>query len=200
MAHATVLGRLYDLSRKEIIVGSIACSIIGIFGFIIATAAGAFVRIPLPFTPVPITFQTFFVLLAGAVLGRRLGTFSQAGYVIFGLTGLPIFAGAAGGVLHFLGPTGGYLIGFVVASWAVGWLIHLKKQASFIWAVGAMLAGSFIIYLFGATWLTLSLHIDLWKALLLGVLPFIPGDIIKLLGAAALFSAIQARSREIYPE
>ncbi|MCX5726738.1 MAG: biotin transporter BioY, partial [Candidatus Saganbacteria bacterium] len=93
------LRKVLDIGRKEIVVSPVACGVIGVFGFIILTAAGAFVRIPLPFTPVPLTLQTFFVLLAGAVLGRKLGLLSQAGYVILGMLGLPIFAGAAGGAL-----------------------------------------------------------------------------------------------------
>lgn len=199
MAHAARLKKIWEIGKKEIVVSPVAHGVIGVFGFILLTAAGAFVRIPLPFTPVPITLQTFFVLLSGAVLGRKLGILSQAGYVTLGMFGLPIFAGAAGGALYILGPTGGYLVGFIVAAYVVGRIIRLKEKASFTWIVLAMLAGSLIIYIFGVTRLAFFLNVGFQKALALGMLPFIPGDIIKLLAAALIYKGIEKRVRAIYP-
>src|SRR5574341_1526984 len=98
---------------------------IGVVAFVIMTALGAHVRIPLPFMPVPITLQTFFVHLAGATLGPALGPVSQALYVLAGAAGLPVFAGGTGGLAYLVkGATTGYLLGFVVATALVGWLIR----------------------------------------------------------------------------
>ena len=92
----------------------------GILAFALLTALGAFVRIPLPFTPVPVTLQTFFVLAAGIYLGSRDAALSQLGYLAIGAVGLPVFAGGGAGFGHFLGVTGGYLIAFPIAAAMVG--------------------------------------------------------------------------------
>jgi len=198
MTYSEAIARLYDAGKREIVLSASACGIIGVLSFILAMAAGAFVRIYLPFSPVPITLQTFFVLLSGAMLGRRLGPVSQAGYLTIGSLGLPIFAGAAAGFAYLLGPTGGYLLGFVLASALVGWIIRLETEATFTWAVFAMTAGSVLIYLLGAGWLAFVMKVSFVKALSLGVLPFIPGDILKILSAAAVFTVLQKRVRQIF--
>jgi len=199
MAHVAVIKRVFAIGKREVVLNRVACGIIGVSAFVVLTAVGAFVRIHLPFTPVPITLQTFFVLLAGAILGRKLGSLSQAGYVILGALGLPIFSGALGGISRLAGPTGGYLVGFVVAAWVVGGIIRKNSQSSFFRIVLAMLAGNLIIHALGAAWLSIVIHVGIWKALLLGVFPFIPGDTIKLLAAASLYHGIQGRCKEIYP-
>jgi biotin transport system substrate-specific component len=112
--------------------------------------------------------------------------------------GLPILSGARGGVFNLLGPTGGYLLGFMVAAWVVGRLITLKSKTSFLWIVTSMTLGSIIILTLGALWLGIILHVGITKAILLGVLPFIPGDIVKLLAAATIYQGIQKRAREIF--
>jgi biotin transport system substrate-specific component len=113
MSHANVLPY-----NKEFISSKKAVAAIGVTFFVLATALSAYVRIPVPGSPVPITLQTFFVLLAGAVLGRKLGAASQIGYVILGAVGLPIFQGAGYGIAYLFGPTGGYLMGFAAAAYA----------------------------------------------------------------------------------
>jgi len=199
MAYADVVNSVYRITRKEIVISPAACALIGVFGFILATAAGAFIRIPLPFTPVPLTLQTFFVLLSGAILGRRLGILSQAGYVIVGLIGLPIFAGAHAGGAYFLGPTGGYLVGFAAASYVVGRILKGRRPANLLKITFAMAAGSAVIYLFGAAWLAYILKISFEKAMLLGVLPFLPGDIVKAAVAVALYKPIEKRMKDVFP-
>ena len=147
-----------DILSKEIVIDRTATRAIGLFCFIILTALGAYVRIPLPFTPVPITLQTFFVLLSGAVLGRKWGSASQMGYLLLGIVGLPVFAGAGAGFAYLFGPTGGYIIGFIVASWLVGRIIHQKTQGDASRIVLAMFIGSFAgIYFFGLLGLILFL-------------------------------------------
>lgn len=164
-----------------------ACGTLGVAVFISLTFLGAYLRIYLPLTPVPITLQTFFVLLSGAVLGRRLGAISQAGYIILGSLGLPIFAGATGGILYLLGPTGGYLIGFMAASYIVGVMISMKKELTFGWTILAMLTGLVVVYLLGASWLSFVTKSNFSQTFVLGILPFIPGAVLKLLAAAIIF-------------
>ncbi len=155
------------------------------------TAAGAYILIPLP--PVPITLQTLFLGLAGALLGARLGALSQVIYLIIGIIGLPVFAGGKAGLGVFLGPTGGYLIGFVAGAWVIGALVSLKKQPGFIWTVAALAAGNLVIYLFGVTQLSFVAKLSLNKAIAVGVLPFLIGDVIKILAAAFVVQKIKPR-------
>lgn len=156
-------------------------------------ALAAQVRIPLPFTPVPITGQTFAVLLVGASLGAGRGAISLALYVLLGAVGLPFYAGGAGGWKVVSGATGGYLVGFVVAAWVTGFLAEKGWDRQLRSSIGAMLTGNVIIYLFGLPWLGVVLGTGLTKTLELGLYPFVPGDTVKLyLAAAALPGAWRA--------
>ena len=146
--------------------------------------ACAQVRILLPFTPVPITGQTLGVLLAGALLGSRYGAAVVAAYVAQGLIGLPVFAGWKGGIAALLGPTGGYILGFIPAAFLVGWLLergwHKKLSITF----AAFLIGNATIYAFGLPWLTFFVG---WQQVLqMGLLPFLPGDLLKLIVAVSV--------------
>lgn len=151
------------------------------FSIVIALAAQVAVR--LPFTPVPITGQTFAVLLTGALLGSRLGALALLFYLLEGVAGLPVFAGGSAGPGQLVGPTGGYLIGFVLAAFAVGWLAERKWDRSFGSAVVAMLAGEVLIYACGLVWL--SKFVPGGSLVSAGLLPFVVGDVAKLLVAAA---------------
>jgi biotin transport system substrate-specific component len=161
-------------------------------GFALLTAAAAQIVIPLGFTPVPITGQTFAVLLAGGVLGATRGAASQVLYVGLGAVGLPFYAGGAGGWTVVTGATGGYLVGFIVAAFVVGALAELRQDRRVITAIPAFLAGSLIIYAFGATWLAIQLDIPLTgppgepSAIALGVAPFLVGDVLKAVLAGIL--------------
>ena len=165
-----------------------------VFGFALFTAICAQIRIPLGFTPVPITGQTFAVLLAGAALGTKLGALSQVTYWVAGLIGLPFYSNAASGWSVGTGATMGYMIGFVLAAAAVGHLAERKHDRQFITSLPAMLLGSAIIYICGAAWLAHSLNIAVStgedNAISLGVAPFLIGDLIKVLLAAASTSTI----------
>jgi len=159
-------------------------------GFALLTALAAQARIMTPFSPVPFTLQVFPVLLAGVVLGAGYGLSSQLMYIGVGALGIPVFSNWKGGYLVLLGPTGGYIVGFAVAAFAVGWLIHSRiNPRSNIKVMLAMAAGTGIIYLFGATGLALSLGLGVEKAVMLGVLPFVGFDIIKMFAAAGLARA-----------
>jgi biotin transport system substrate-specific component len=145
------------------------------------------VRIPLPFTPVPLTGQTFAVLLVGAALGSRRGGASLGLYLALGALGLPFFAGGASGLAYMTGPTLGYLVGFVAAAYITGLLAEHGLERDLRTSLLPFLAGTVVIYIFGAGWLTLSLGIQ--KAVLLGVIPFLIGDAIKIVLAGLALPA-----------
>ncbi len=168
---------------------------LAVVGFALLTAVLAQVRIPLGFTPVPITGQTFAVLLAGAALGARRGAASQALYVALGAIGLPFFAGGDGGWAVATGPTAGYLVGFVVAAALVGHLAEQGQDRRMASAIPAFVAGTVVIHSLGAAWLAYSLGIPLTgkagasSAISLGVAPFIVGDVVKAAAAGLLLPA-----------
>jgi biotin transport system substrate-specific component len=143
--------------------------------------------IPVPGSPVPVTGQTFGVLLVGGALGWRRGVASVALYVLIGLIGLPFFAEGKGGLQVVLGATGGYLIGFVVAAALVGRLAELGWDRRIVFALAAMALGNALIYLVGVPWLMVVTRSDLPTAIADGLLPFLVGDGLKLLLAAGAF-------------
>lgn len=140
----------------------------------------------LPLTPVPITLQTLGVLLTGAALGSRRGALAMLAYLAEGAAGLPVFSGGTAGFVQLIGFTGGYLWAFPIAAYVTGLLSERRLDRSFLTSALAMLPGSLIIYAIGVPWLAVALHIGLPKAFLLGMVPFIIGDTLKLLIAAAL--------------
>jgi biotin transport system substrate-specific component len=157
-----------------------------VFLFANLTAVAGRIAVNLPFSPVPITGQTLIVLLAGAALGSRGGAASQLAYLAEGAIGLPVFAGGAAGIGVIVGPTGGYLIGFVAAAGVVGWLVERGALRSALTSVAAMLAGSVVVYLFGIAWLSHFVPGGLAVLLAQGALPFLPGDVLKSLIAAGV--------------
>jgi len=153
-------------------------------------ALGARIAIVLPGNPVPITGQTFGVLVAGGALGFRRGIASTGLYVALGLVGLPFFALNRTGLEVLWGSTGGYLVGFIVAAAIVGRLAELGWDRRLIGSVGAMLIASVAIYAIGVPWLALTtFHGDLGKGITYGLVPFVVGDAIKVALAAAVFPA-----------
>ena len=150
-------------------------------------AALAQVIIPLLFTPVPITGQTFAVLLVGAALGSKRGAISLALYTIMGALGLPFFAGGASGLTYMSGPTLGYLVGFIATAYVIGLLAEWGLERSVRTSLIPFLVGTSVIYFFGTGWLAVQFGIE--KALTLGVLPFLIGDAIKLVLAALALPA-----------
>src|SRR3989442_15045682 len=146
------------------------------------------VSIRLPFTPVPITGQTLGVLLVGASLGPALGAASLLLYLAEGAVGLPFFAAGGHGVsvLGLSSATGGYLWGFVLAAALIGWLSRLGWDRSIRSSIGAMFLGEVVLYGVGVPWLMSSLGVPLEKGLEFGLYPFVIGDTLKVLAAAAL--------------
>lgn len=151
-------------------------------------AALAQVKIPLPFTPVPLTGQTFAVLLVGATLGSKRGAASMALYIALGALGLPVFAGGASGIAYLSGATLGYLVGFVLAAYIIGLLAERGLERSVRTSLIPFMLGTLIIYICGALWLAVILG-SLGKAIASGVLPFLIGDAIKLIAASIVLPA-----------
>lgn len=155
-----------------------------VIGFSLLMAAAAQVRIPIG--PVPITGQTFVVLLTGALLGSRLGAAAMIAYLIEGAIGLPFFSGGNFGLLYLVGPTGGYLVAFPAAAFITGAFAEHGWDRRFLTAAAAMAIGSIVIMLSGWAWYSVVMRTSPLVTLFDTVLKFIPGDIIKITLAAAV--------------
>jgi biotin transport system substrate-specific component len=168
---------------------SLLIDVLFVLGGAVLVTLFAQIRIPLPFTPVPITGQTFAVLLVAATLGSIRGGMSLLVYVGAGSAGAPVFTGWGRGLAVLKGVTGGYLVGFIVAAIVIGFLAEKGWDKRFRSSIGAMLTGNVIIYLIGLPWLAAVIHTDFTKTLQAGLYPFVPGDLIKLYLAAAVLPA-----------
>jgi biotin transport system substrate-specific component len=147
------------------------------------------VVIPIAGNPVPITGQTFGVLLVGGALGFRRGLTAVLLYVLLGVIGLPFFAEGKSGLEIVIGSNGGYLIGFIVAGALVGRLAELGWDRHIAGALGAMAIGNALIYAIAVPWLTINMHWDAATGIAKGFVPFLAGDLLKLLLAAVVFPA-----------
>lgn len=173
----------------RLVAGSLATDIALVAAGAALTAGAA--QIVIPMWPVPITGQTFAVLFVGATLGSLRGALSMLLYVGLGVAGLPVFAEGGAGLAKLAGPTGGYMIGFVLAAALVGWLAQKQWDRKVLGTIGAFLAGTAVIYAVGLPWLSVALGQlgypnDLSATLQAGLYPFIPGDLIKALVAGGL--------------
>lgn len=182
------LMRIRNVATLELVPDRTARRVIAVTAFVVATALAAQVRVPIPMTPVPLTLQTMLVLLSGALLGARLGAASQLAYLALGIAGAPVFAGGAFGLAYLLGPTGGYLLAFPAAAFVVGALARPGEGRGMLDAlrlVAALAAGSLVMLVSGAAWLA-ALTGDLAGAVVLGIMPFLMGDVIKVSLAALI--------------
>ena len=155
-----------------------------VLGGSLVIALSAQIAIPLPFTPVPITAQTLAVGLIGALLGARRGALTVALYLAEGAIGFPVFALGTGGIARFMGPSAGYLAGFLAQAFVVGRLCEMGWGRRFSTAAGALILGDLTVHLYGLVWL--SSFDGFQTALKLGFFPFIPGDVIKILIGSSL--------------
>jgi biotin transport system substrate-specific component len=153
-------------------------------------AVGAYIAIPIPIVPVPIVLQNLFVLLAGLLLGSRWGLASMGLYLLAGSMGIPVFSGGRGGLAHFLGPTGGYLVGFAVCAYVTGFISERFKRG-ITTDIAAVVAGSLAAYLLGVPWLKLVTGMEWTNACLLGMAPFLIGDAIKAATAVIVARAVR---------
>jgi biotin transport system substrate-specific component len=162
--------------------------------FTALTAAAAQISIPLPFTPVPFTFQPMLVLVGAMALGARLGMASQILYLALGLAGAPVFAASPvlpQGVARLLGPTGGYLMAYPIAAYVVGSLAERGFDRRYLTSVAAMLAGLSLVFAGGVLWLGLLVR-GLGPALAAGLYPFVAADLVKLCAGAAIMPRLWA--------
>lgn len=156
--------------------------------FAAMTAVGAYIKIPIPIGPVPLTLQVLFVLLAGIMLKSKWGTISMLIYVLLGIVGLPVFAGGASGLGVLFGPTGGYLVGFVAAAFVVGFLAERKQTSNPLLNAVFMTVGLGVIYLLGVAQLAIVAKLTIMQAIAAGMLPFLIGDFIKIILGAYIAS------------
>lgn len=187
-ARAAAAGRAESLAGAPALRRAIAVLL-----FAALTAVGARVAIPLPGTPVPFTFQVLTVLLAGFLLGPRLGAASQGAYLLAGISGLPVFA-AGGGLPYLLGPTGGYLLAYPAAAALVGWLAW-RSSPSLVKDVAGLVAGVAVIHAGGVTWLSAMAGHE--AALALGVVPFLAVDGLKAFFVLLVGRRLRRRARRV---
>jgi len=167
--------------------------------FAALTAVGALISVPLPISPVPVTMQSFFTILSGLILGARLGALSQALYVAMRITGLSQPSGAPPGIASLFGPTGGYLVGFVPGAYVVGMIATRGDRLTLLRTITASSAGTLVIYIFGLVQLAnflasnsgLELQAAIVRAASVGIIPFLPGDVLKIIGASLISSRRQ---------
>ena len=152
-----------------------------VFGSLLLAVSAQF---KIPLYPVPVTGQTLVVLVIGMTFGPRLGGITVAAYLFEGALGLPVFAGGAAGVAVLMGPTAGYLFGFLLAAIAMGYLAERGMGRTVVSTIAAMVIGNCVVYLCGALWL--ANFIGFGQAIVMGVLPFLYGDALKLVVAAGL--------------
>ncbi len=162
------------ISVKETVIVSI---------FTAMTVLGGYIAIPLG--PVSMVLSNFVILLSGLLLGSKRGTAVAFTYLLLGSLGLPVFAGGTSGIAHIIGPTGGYLIGYLPAAFITGLMSEYKKRSLFKDTI-ALIIGALSIYAFGIPWLKFSLGMSWIKAISAGMLPFLPGDAVKIIAAALI--------------
>jgi biotin transport system substrate-specific component len=169
--------------------------------FALLTALGSYAQVRVPGLLVPVTLQTLVVSLAGALLGARLGALSQAAYLLAGALGAPVFAGGMGGFVHLMGPTGGYLLAFPLAAAVTGWLtarwIAAPGRGAVTRLALGILLGTFVVFIGGAAQLTL-LSGDPVNAVRVGVLPFLAGDVLKVVAATLIARRWGRRARTLF--
>ena len=146
--------------------------------------------IAIPIGPVPIVLQNMVIMLTGLLLGKKWGVASVFIYLISGAVGLPVFAGGIGGIAKFVGPTGGYLIGYLFAVFIIGLISEIGKN-KIVFDIIALICGSFIVYLFGVVWLKFATNMTFVKALSVGMFPFLIGDAIKIAACIPIIKAIR---------
>jgi biotin transport system substrate-specific component len=164
-------------------------------------AAGTFIAVPLPFSPVPIVLQNLFALLAGLILGPLHGTAAVGLYLIAGAAGAPVFAGASGGFVHIIGPTGGFLLGYLVSALTAGCIAGSPRGGvkTPLWRIiPAVLAGLLVVYIPGVIRLKFALAGSWQRALIAGFVPFIPGDLIKGILAVPIALRLRRTVSDLY--
>jgi biotin transporter BioY len=183
LATATIADLLRPSEKSSAAIYDIAL----VIGGSLIIALSARITILLPFSPVPVTAQTFAVLMIGALLGAKRGSLAALAYIVEGASGLPVFA-LGGGFAELLAPTGGYLIGFIPAAYITGYLAQKGWDRRTGTTILAMIFGNIAIYTFGLLWMSYLMGISK-SVLSKGLYLFIPGDLVKIVFAAAVLPA-----------
>lgn len=170
----------------DVVPGGLVRNVALVVGGTLFVALSALVQIPLPFTPVPLSLQTFAVLLTGAALGSRRGAASMALYLLAGMSGVPWFAAHQSGWAF---ASFGYVVGFVAAGWLAGRLAEAGADRQVVKNTGLLVVGNVVIYAFGVAGLVAATGMGLGDAVAKGVVPFLVGDVVKIAVAAALLPA-----------
>jgi biotin transport system substrate-specific component len=182
-----------EAAAQDIVEDARARKLVGGIMFVLLTSLGAYVAIWfLNITPIPITLQPLFVILSGAVLGPVAGALSMASYVLLGAAGAPVFAGGRAGYIWLFGPTGGYLLAYPAAAFVVGLLAG--RSAGGLRLLGALTIGMALIYLGGLSQLWLLTRQDLGTVVMQSVIPFLPGDLLKIALAWLTVRSIRSTS------
>lgn len=191
---STVAATLGSWAVRDVVTAGRTRAGLGVAAFAVAITLGAQVAVPLPLTPVPVTLQTLFVVLAGVMLGPRLGALSAGAYVAIGAAGAPVFANGGAGLPWLIGPTGGYLVAAPAAAYLAGWISN--RDASAFGTLTALTAGVLAMYAGGVSWLVALTGEPLATLIGLGVLPFVAGDAAKV--AVAFGAARVARHKGFF--
>ena len=160
-----------------------------VVGLTLFTAVCAQVSVPLPFTPVPFTLQTFAVLAGAGALGAQRAVASMLLYVVLAAAGLPVLAGGSHGIAALTGATGGYIAGFIASAYVVGAIARTGATRNVGATVAAFAAGTATIYLLGVSWLAISAHMGVVDAIRAGMVPFLIGDVVKAVAAGVVLPA-----------
>lgn len=166
---------------------------IALFAALIAVSS--YIIIPLPFSPVPVTAQAMFIMLAGSLLSVRHAAASLGVYLLLGIVGMPVFSGGRAGLGVLAGPTGGYLIGFFMGAVFIAWFVRGRKSFTYF-LIANSLGGIVIVYLLGVSWLNFSTGMGYYAAFLNGALPFIIGDVFKVFAASVI--AVRLAKSELF--
>ncbi|MDD3185273.1 MAG: biotin transporter BioY [Anaerostipes sp.] len=150
--------------------------------------------ITLPFTPIPISFTNLGIYFIIFILGWKLSTMSVVVYILLGMVGLPVFSGFSGGAAKVAGPTGGYLIGFIFMAIIAGWFVERFEGKILMYMIGMVVATA-VTYAFGTAWLCVQMHLTPIQGLTVGVLPYIPGDIVKMIVGILVGSKVKKAVR-----
>lgn len=170
-----------ELKLKDMMYCSMFAALISVLAFLV---------IPLPFSPVPVTGQTLAIMLAGLILGPVQAFLSVLIFILLGIAGVPVFSGGRAGIGVLVGPSGGYIIGFLVGAVIIS---LLSKKANNVWTLGAsaIFGGIIMVYLLGVPWLSYITGMGATEAIVAGALPFIPGDVFKVVVATILAKRIK---------
>lgn len=164
--------------------------------FTVLIIIGGYISFPIPLSPVPIVLSDFFVMLAGLFLGAAWGSAAVGLFLFLGTLGLPVFAGGKAGLVILFGPTGGFLFGFLISAVAVG-LISGKGKPSWPKDLAALLVGNILLYGIGVPWLKFILKVTWVEGLVLGLLPFIPGIVVKVILSIIVVRAMRPLLKQV---